>query len=676
MCDRSLARRLDSCEFRGMIASVRVRPRVAPGAGRKPAAMALLLAVALSLPVAALALLAGCGARGPEPRARGSGPVSASTGTARPAGTDEPGSPAAGTPEPRPPRPLPPPGTAWLHEIAPPGGTAEIDGGVVAARVFAFADSQLHYLLGKRTFAQSPFAERMSFEVAVRPAALDDGSDLLLALFLDERARRYAGHTPVFLGDAADLSCVQELDAFFDVLDAAGLDRLMAVTSNHDGFYAGNFTSRRDLDGQLAVTDMPNDWTRACALPGRFDDRRLTKGRAVQRFAGRLPPGPAWATHASQPGAGDAPGAFRDAHLYYVRPLGGGDPGAPPVWGVFLDTVDYRGFDLEASQGAGTTGALSAEQMRFLDRAVQTVRENAGASPLTLVVFGHHPYASLERASRTRLLQFLAAHPEIAAYVAAHEHVATERRIDLGRLGKSGQGRSVPELIIGSTTDAPQSAGLLEVQIDPRTGRRSVARRRLVLEPGRPCAGVSPLPGDGLGYTAYRIARDGIPSLDIGTLDQILFALGLDDLAAARTQQGLGALLVENELVRAWARLYAGAPVTHAAGDQRALDHVLDHRYAAGRDLAAVWPFLRGQALPPQRDDAWHGWHDPVTAPVLTVAEQGVHRFGAHAEIIMRLRGVRTSTPEAHRYFLCHAAHAAQAEARTSRRRGHVLYIH
>ncbi|HWN70936.1 MAG TPA: hypothetical protein VNM90_25010, partial [Haliangium sp.] len=588
-------------------------------------------------------------------------------------GTDAPGPAPTATPEPRAPRPPPLPGTAWLHEIAPPGGTAEIEG-VVAARVFAFADSQLHYLLGKRTFAQSPFAERMSFEVAVRPAALDDGSDLLLALFLDERARRYPGHTPVFLGDAADLSCVQEIDAFFDVLDAAGLDRLMAVTSNHDGFYAGNFTSRRDLDGQLAVTDMPHDWTRACALPHRFDDRRLTKGRAVQRFAERLPPGPDWATQASRPGAGDAPGAFRDAHLYYVRPLGGGDPGAPPAWGVFLDTVDYRGFDLEAAQGAGTTGALSAEQMRFLDRAVQKVRESAGAAPFTLVVFGHHPYASLEPASRKRLLQFLAAHAEIAAYVAAHEHVATERRIDLG---KPGQGRSMPELIIGSTTDAPQSAGLLEVQIDPRTGRRSVARRRLVLEPARACGDIPSLPRDGLGYTAYRIARDGVPSLDIDTLDQILFALGLDDLAAERTEQGLGALLVENELVRAWARLYAGAPVTHAADDRRALEHVLEHRYAAGRDLAAVWPFLRGQALPPQRADArWHAWHDPVTAPVLAVAEQGVHRFGAQAEIILRLRGVRTSTPEAHRYFLCHAAHAAEAEARTPRRRGHVLYIH
>src|SRR5690606_1923032 len=145
--------------------------------------------------------------------------------------------------------------------VTPPAGAGGLDGeGIVAARVFAFADSQLHYLLGKRNFAQSPFADRMSFEVAVRPAALDDGADLLLALFLDEHRRFHADHTPVFLGDAADLSCVQELDAFFAVVAGAGLDTLLSVTSNHDGFYAGNFTSRRDLDGHLQLTDMPRDW--------------------------------------------------------------------------------------------------------------------------------------------------------------------------------------------------------------------------------------------------------------------------------------------------------------------------------------------------------------------------------------------------------------------------------
>lgn len=636
-----------------------------------PAVMRTRIPSVIAFGVATLSLLGGC-ARGPAP-ATGAGPESRDVPHGRQQPELQHARRSARDHD----------GPRWLRPIIPPGGAGGLEGTrVVAARVFAFADSQLRYLLGKRNFAQSPFADRMSLEVAVRPAALDDGADLLLALFLDQRRRFHADHTPVFLGDAADLSCVQELDAFFAVLAGAGLDTLLSVTSNHDGFYAGNFTSRHDLDGHLQLTDMPHDWTRACAAPGRFEDLRLTKGRATRRLAARLPPGPAWATEASWAGRG--PTGFRDAYLYYLRPLGGGDPGAPPAWGVFLDTVDYRGFDFEASAGAGTTGAVSRQQLRFLDRAMLEASVAAGTAPVTFVVFGHHPLADLEPESRARLRRFLAAHPEIAAYVSAHEHASTERRIALP------DGRALPELVVGSTTDAPQAARLIEVHVDARPGsgpagsgvRRAVASRRLVLDPAAGCADVPPLPPDTLGYTAYRIARDDTPALDIDTLDQILFGLGLDDLAAARTEQGLGALLMENELLRAWARLHAGAPVARTGHDQRALERILGRRYAAGADLAAVWPFLRGQPLPAQGDDragggqAWHAWHDPVTAPVLSVAERGVHRFAAHADTVARLRRLRTATAASRRYFLCHAIHSAAAEARSPRRdHANVLYI-
>src|SRR5690606_1307063 len=132
----------------------------------------------------------------------------------------------------------------------------------------------------------------------------------------------------VFLGDAADLSCTQEYDAFFDVLERHGVSELLGVTANHDGFYVGNFTSRDDLDGRLVLTDMPDDWTRACSEPGQFADNRLTKGRAVARMAAALPPAPSWATSATHEGA-EGPDDYARTHLYYVRPLRGGDPGAP-----------------------------------------------------------------------------------------------------------------------------------------------------------------------------------------------------------------------------------------------------------------------------------------------------------------------------------------------------------
>ncbi|WP_428261192.1 hypothetical protein [Haliangium sp.] len=560
----------------------------------------------------------------------------------------------------------PPPRRLVAIDPPGPGHGPPATAARVAARIFAFSDSQLHYLLGKRTFAQSPFAERMSFEVAVRPAALDDGSDLLLDLFMDEYRYHYGEHSLVFLGDAADLSCLPEIDAFFAVLSAAGVDHLLGVTSNHDGFYAGNFTSKRDVDGNLRLTDMPHDWTRACSAPGRFEDRRLTKGRAVARFEDHLPPGPKWATAASR--AGDGPTDYRDAYLYYARPLGGGDPGAPPVWGLFLDTVDYRGFDFESSQGAGSTGAVSSEQLRFLDRAMLEIRIAAGATPVTFVAFGHHPLATLEPDSRMRLARFLDGRPEIVGYVTAHEHYSTERTLTLP------SGRALPELLVGSTTDAPQAARTVTVYVDSGGHPAGLSTERLVLDAAALCGGVTPLPPDALGYTGYRLLRDGTPDLDIDTLDKLAFALGLDDLAAQRIVQGLGAMMMENELVRAWARLYADAPVTLAPERRDELAAILARRYAAGKDVAALTPYLRGQAKR-AKPSRYNGWHDPAMAKVLGVAELGVHRFGAHADTVEALRARRTESEAARTYFLCHAVHAAAAEAKTQRREGNVVYI-
>ena len=556
-----------------------------------------------------------------------------------------------------------------IRAVAPPaqGARGATDDWPVAARIFAFADSQFHYQFGKRTFAQSPFAERMSFEVAVRPTALDESSDLLLALFLNAYRARYPGHTPVFLGDAADLSCTHELDEFTRVLADAGLRQVLAVTSNHDGFYAGNFTSKKDGDGMLGLTDMPEDWARACSRPGRLDDYRLTKGRAVAGFRALLPTAPPWATASAADAEG--PTEYRDTYLYYVRPLGGGDAGAPPVFGVFLDTVDYRGFDFESSRGAGSNGSVSAAQLAFLDKAMFEAGLTAKARnlPVTFVLFGHHPFRSMESATAARVRRFLSTHRNIVAYISAHKHKALERHIDLGD-------RQLPELVVGSTTDAPQSARTIEVRVSV-DGNRSISNQRLVLEPDTWCADIQPMDDDTSGYVGYRILRDGVPGLTLSMLEKLLFVAGLDDLAQKRALQALGALLMENELVRSWARLYRDAPIARTPEDERQLDDILRKRYAAGAGSAELRPYFKGTAPVEPREQSGDIGYDPVIARLLTVAERGVHRFADHTALITRLRTQRTQNPQAHRYFTCHAIHAARAEAKRSRTRGNVLYI-
>jgi hypothetical protein len=574
-------------------------------------------------------------------------------------------SPGAAPPTPAPPPAAPPPSLLLATEPpAGPGAAATYP--VVAARVFALGDSQLRHLYGKRTFAQSPFADRHGgIEVAIRPAALDDGADLLLALFLEEHQRHHPRATLVYMGDATDLSCVQEVERFHRVMAAAFAIPFLMVTSNHDGFYAGNFTQKADAGGKLAYTDMPHDWRRACSEPGRMDDLTLTKGRAVLRIAENLPPAPPWATWLSAPEP-DAPSGYRTAVLTYVRPLGGGEAGAPPAWGLFLDTVDYRDFDLTRALGAGTTGSVSTDALRMLDLAMFDVDAAAPARPIW-VAFGHHPIAGLEPRARERLLRFFDVHPEIVAYVSAHTHVSDERphRLPSGRL--------LTELVVGSTTDfggpgIPQTARLLEVRVDPARALRGVASWRLELDVERLCEGVAPLPArDPLGYTSYRLERDDTGDVPTGTWDLFWAWLEDDDLTHHRIAQAAGALLVENRLVRALARVYREAPGELGESARAELDALI------GR---ATGPGIGWSASPGALDalSDYDRWWDPALLPYLPLLQQTLLSFGRHRAFFERLRATRRADAARRRHFTCHAARAAEAEARRLPARG-PIYI-
>jgi len=553
-----------------------------------------------------------------------------------------------------------------LEVVEPPAGVGGIEGEhVVAARVFAFADSQLHYLFGKRTFAQSPFAD-ITVEVAVRPAAQDDGADLLLRVFLDEWSHVYSDHTLVFLGDAADLSCEQEYQAFFAALSDSGLQELLSVTSNHDGFFVGNYTSRGDLGGRLALTDMPHEWTRACSEPGSKQDHRLTKGRAVQRLTGRLPTGEDWATEVRYEGA-DGPDDYANTYLYYARALGGADDGVAPAWGVFLDTVDYRGFDLKDTRGAGTVGAVSRDQLKFLDVAMFNARTNhsGGDPPPAFVLFAHYPTRTLDKSSRARVLDFIDNHPRIVGFVAAHAHKSYERTIELP------SGRTVPEIVVGSTTDAPQHARRLEVHVDPKTGAVGLASWRLRLDLADECSDVEPLPSTSSGYTGYRLSRDDTGVPDIGSLRKLLVFAGVDDLGEKRIAQALGALLIENELVRGWAALYLDAPLR---ADRSELQRIADKRYAEADDFRSLRPWFSAEREPLPFGD-YDAWQDPVIQHHMIIAQSAVHRFGPHAGSFQTLRELRGTTDESQRYFLCHAMFASQAEQRSRKTVQGITYV-
>jgi hypothetical protein len=569
----------------------------------------------------------------------------------------------AAQPPPAPP-PAPPPWTPLLHRVEPPAGPgAAAAYPVVAARVFAVGDSQLRWLYGRRTFAQSPFADRyQGIEVAIRPAALDDGSDLLLGAFLAEHRHVYPRATLVYTGDAADLSCSWEYDRFFTTMAEAAELPLLMVASNHDGFYAGNFTQKADADGKLKFTDMPADWLRACSEPGSTAPHILTRAAAAARIAAQLPPALPWAT-AFAPGDPDAPSGYAGAHLDYVRPLGGGDPGAPPAWGVFLDTVDYRDLDLTTQLGAGTTGSISAAQLNELDHALFEVAV-AGERPV-FIAFGHHTLAQLDPAAQARVERFLDVHPDIVAVVTAHTHFSDERVHALP------SGRVVPELVVGSTTDfggpgVPESARLIELRVDPATGARGAASWRLELDVDGLCAGVTPFaPRDPFGYTSYRLERDDTGDVPTSTWDLFWSWLGEGDLAHYRIAQTAGALLVESRLVRDLAYLYRAAPGALDDGARAELDALIQR--APGADTGWLAP-----SSAPAGTAEYDAWWDPVLKPWVPLLARTLLSFGGERLLFEQLHATRTADPARGRWFACHAARAAEAEALRPTPRDHV----
>jgi hypothetical protein len=294
-------------------------------------------------------------------------------------------------------------------------------------------------------------------------------------------------------------------------------------------------------------------------------------------------------------------------------------------------------------------------------------RHAAGNQRPSFVVFGHYPFSELSPDSKKRLAQFFDLHPEVLGYVSAHAHLSKELSIRLP------SGRKLPEIVVGSTTDAPETARRLEVQVDRETGARALASWRLRLEPEPLCAGIERLPPTTAGYTGYRILRDSTPMLDISTLEKLMVFVGVDDLETKRVIQGVGALLVENELVRGWAQLYLDAPPALAA-NRALLEQIVSARFAAGDELSEIRPWLTGTARVPELS-RYDGWHDPVVARYLAIAEHAVHRFGPYRQVFSRLRRERLGDPEVERYFLCHAVFAAEAEERARRTIDDVVYI-
>lgn len=114
------------------------------------------------------------------------------------------------------------------------------------------------------------------------------------------------------LGDATDISCPDELDSVFNVLDKEAEGMWFFTPGNHDGLLAGNFANYQpDLDFDIKKSSAYSDmyegkpingfnkkieraWLNACLSPTNLGDPKranvLTKGDAIQLYINRKIP--------------------------------------------------------------------------------------------------------------------------------------------------------------------------------------------------------------------------------------------------------------------------------------------------------------------------------------------------------------------------------------------------
>jgi hypothetical protein len=295
--------------------------------------------------------------------------------------------------------------------------------------LFLVADNQFHELGGRRTGGSLSLVEAV-VSVASRPIALDLLSG---ASFEQLRTRYQALDAPelgwAHLGDIGDLGCEGELGRMGRFFERMGYGGMLGVAvGNHDLYFTGNFAWHPDWAGHAceasSVLSRERTLDRLRELPGTPTSRVLDQSIPSED------------------------GFF--SRLVLLGKLSG-----RKIVGVFLDTSNYGWWNLGL---AGLQGGISDSQVDWIETALSN---HADAH---VVVFQHHPLDELVLGARTLNVDPMLEHlgSRLIAIVSAHTHLSALREHYIG-------GRSVPEFIVGSTTDAPQEGALLEIGSNPTT---------------------------------------------------------------------------------------------------------------------------------------------------------------------------------------------------------------
>jgi len=358
-------------------------------------------------------------------------------------------------------------------------------------RVFLAADTQLHNLAGERFPGQMEVATAL-VPVARRPVELDLLSEGALRHFASMFAHYrslWPDMTWAYLGDFTDLACVSEMRRMVDALAAFDPRAIAGLApGNHDNAFTGNFK-------------WSPYWEKACREGGAPFDAHLGKalsdGMLTSAFGEALSRGGKLIEV-----TGPAGGASKALVGYHA--LGVLGKGSTPleIIGVFLDTSDKLDSDYGV---AGSVGTLSKRQVDALLGDEEFQREAVSLPNARFAVFTHHPIDELGPGARERLEEIVDAlelggrSHRVIGFVSAHTHKAAMRyEICLGD-------KSYDNAIIGSTTDPPQEAALLEIGFDSFGEVAAEVTTLPAIE--RPSATCGGLPAYGGAPTSERCAR-------------------------------------------------------------------------------------------------------------------------------------------------------------------------
>jgi 3',5'-cyclic AMP phosphodiesterase CpdA len=386
-------------------------------------------------------------------------------------------------------------GTAITHGATPQatGSASPSAAGAMTSTpspggVWVLADSQIESYAGRAFGFQSPLADQVS-STAARPPAEVLGAEAIV-----RRVAWYMRDNPapvVFLGDAGQVGCRQEVRSVFRWLDVTDQPWVF-VPGNHDCFPMGSIAPdalaaigeaalttlehpetwegitslSQFIEGALDPSNLGEQWAAACAEPNDSDAGVADKGWLVEQTADRFRAARSRAAADQRPYwreehvvadtadgmAGDALGHW-SSWIVQLFPIDGAEGGAPAAVGLALDTTDWSEPGEVVGISPGAQGCISSSQVDAAVNLVEQVRASVAGRELRVVVFGHHPSDHLYGSCALNLGRLFAA-IGASEYVAAHTHRAAEpqpRRL-LANLLPGGEVQ-ITEHVIGSVVE-------------------------------------------------------------------------------------------------------------------------------------------------------------------------------------------------------------------------------